>query len=402
MAKSSPDPSHRILQQNFPGHLFTAPGKDRLDYFRRPDLIVDHPNLRDTTARVRSASDPGLDQNMVFLIGPTGVGKTALLRLVVRKLIEESASRMIEDRTLLPAFLVEADGPEQRQFDWKEFYISALLELQAPLVGNTLPIVERKAGDVTIHTIAPDASGRTPSTGALRRRLKNCIRQRKTELFGIDEAFALLNVRTAKSEADRKASIVANASVVKSLVNKSIAVLVFAGAFDFFDLANYTGQLARRSQVVFFPDYGTSEDDIAGYTEGLLGLLSHLPGHLEVALEEIAADCLVQSVGAIGTTRTILYRWLKKSIDLSKPLNRALLHSCFYPKVALETMRKEATEGRKRVLDFLERDEIDQSPPTAPPSPPPNAGEDAKPSTGQKRKPGETTPSRRWSEGAQE
>jgi hypothetical protein len=402
MAKSSDEVSEAILQPKYPEHLLNASGPDRLAYFRRKDLIVDHPNLRNTLAHVRSAADPGLDQSMVYLIGPTGVGKTALLILVVRQIIEEFASRMTEDRFLLPAIQVEAEAPEKGQFDWTEFYISVLLELRVPLIESTLPAIERNAGLATIRTTAPELREKIPRPGILRRRVKNVLRQRLTVLFGIDEAFAMLNVRNHRSEAARRESIKSNAAVVKSLVNKSLATLVFAGAFDFFDLAIYTGQLARRSQIVHFPDYTECIDDIAGYTEGLLGLLSHVPGHIEVDPTDIAADCLVQSVGAIGTTRTILYRWLKRSIDFSEPLDKKTLHSCFYPKAALDVMRQEAKDGRARVLDFLKRDEFEQSPPNSQPSQPPNSGESSKPPIGQRLKPGETKPSRRWLEGSQE
>lgn len=384
------EPSFRSL---YPPHLLTASATEKLGYFSRQDLIVDHPILRTTLSRIHSACDPGLDQNTVLLVGPSGVGKTALLRIAVAQQNRLFAAK--DERSLIevPAIFVEADGPERGNFDFKEFYISALNELSAPLVDQTLPLVTRTAGIKTIKTIAPELAGRSPGTGALRSRLRNELALRNTKIMAIDEAVNILKVRSWKNEADKREKIIGQAATVRSLVNKSSSLLILAGAFDFFDLVNYTGQLARRCQTIYFPPYTETADGIKNYTEGLIGLLAHLPARLEVTPREIAKECFLGSFGCIGITRTLLHRWLKKSLDENRPLDKPLLLSCFFTKAAAETMRSEQKEGKERMEDHLQEDSYVNKHLRTTKAEPKATGRDKK---ARPPKPGQTAPDRRW------
>lgn len=376
------------IEPRYPVGLLKASDQERLAYFSRRDLIISHPEMECVIDATISATDPGLDQNLVLLVGPSGVGKTAVTKIAVSRINKRHFAANPDDNNSVPAIWLEADAPEKGNFDYKPFYIEALQQLQVPLVGKSLPVETRCTPGGSLKTIVPQSIGREPSTSTLRTRARESLAQRNTELVAIDEAVNLLHVRSYRTDRERRGKFAANANTLRSLVNKSPAILLLSGAFDLFDLMDLSGQLTRRRNVIYFPEYSESDEGLAGFSEGFIGLLSHLPVLLKVDVARTLRLCFEQSVGTIGIARVILHRWLKRSLETGEPLTEKLLMKCFFPKASLSKLREEAKFGRRMVKELLETSHEDQSPePTA-------AGEHAK--RAPRIKPGQTSPDRRW------
>ena len=59
------------------------------------------------------------DTSLIFLAGPTGAGKTTLIRSVEIKLAEHSLAELEGDRGQLPFVTFEVPAPETSVFPWK-------------------------------------------------------------------------------------------------------------------------------------------------------------------------------------------------------------------------------------------------------------------------------------------
>lgn len=341
------------VERKHPPELLLAPPEVRLDYFADKNLIVSHPAFNETLKAAKDAIDPGLDQNMVNLVGPSGVGKTALTKLLVSQVNEKFIRQFPEDKVSVPAVWLEADAPEDDEFEWKYLYVDLLQELHAPLIEATLPLTSRDSGAAGLRsTIAPEASASLPTTGALRRRAKTNISTRKTRLIVIDEAKSLFTVNPNLAEDKLRLRLERKAETVRSLVNRSPATLLLTGTFTLLDSVNLTGPLARRGNTVYFSPYEATAEGLAGFSIGLLGLLAHIPTTWKLNVQKLLPVLFEQALGQIGMTRHILHKWMRKSLQNNLSMDESLLISCFFPKATLTTLRDELTNG-KRQLDQL-------------------------------------------------
>ena len=110
--------------------------QQKLDLFRNCTVV--HPHLFQAYEEFRDAvNNPG-GASLIFLFGPTGVGKTTLLRQITKVMAEEHCSRMVKDSDYLPVATAEARAPESGSFDWKAYYqsvLASLRELPVPAYG---------------------------------------------------------------------------------------------------------------------------------------------------------------------------------------------------------------------------------------------------------------------------
>ena len=99
------------------------------------DCTVVHPHLKQAFNSFFDAIyNPG-GASLIFLFGPTGVGKTTLLRQIVKVMLEDHWAIINADSDYIPVAAVEARAPESGSFDWKGYYQSILVSLD----GSTMP-----------------------------------------------------------------------------------------------------------------------------------------------------------------------------------------------------------------------------------------------------------------------
>ncbi|BAZ47246.1 AAA ATPase (plasmid) [Chondrocystis sp. NIES-4102] len=88
-------PIYRRTDRHYP----TLSKQQKLDLFR--DCTVVHPHLKKAYEEFRDAiSNPG-GASIIFLFGPTGVGKTTLLRQISKVMVKEHLGRMVKDSDYL-------------------------------------------------------------------------------------------------------------------------------------------------------------------------------------------------------------------------------------------------------------------------------------------------------------
>ena len=100
--------------------------RTRLESFQR--YTAAHPHLVAAKDALLSAIQFGEPNSIVMLFGPTGVGKTTLLRRVENLLINKAATDADALPWRLPVVTVEAVAPDSGNFGWRDYFIVTVWE----------------------------------------------------------------------------------------------------------------------------------------------------------------------------------------------------------------------------------------------------------------------------------
>lgn len=119
----------------FPLELLKQPANERLAYFE--NYTVAHPRLKEVHEMLMRTIREPAGASLIFVYGPSGVGKTTLRLRVEQKLIEAFSSQDF-NQGRIPVVGIEAVAPESRNFNWKDYYTRALVTLEEPLIENKM------------------------------------------------------------------------------------------------------------------------------------------------------------------------------------------------------------------------------------------------------------------------
>jgi hypothetical protein len=375
----------------FPPQLLDAPPQQRSKYFK--SVCVSHPRFDTALQEADRLLNPCLTQRFVLLVGPTGVGKSALLHTIVNRRTSRREDTLRLDACRIPAICLEAEAPDEGSFNFRSLHFAMLAEMQSALIEDTLEQVDREAGPAKVLSLQVEFHGRKATKDALRQRVRTSLLNRNVEVCCIDEARHIFAIGKERYRGQAREMFLTQATKLKSLINKTPTSLLLAGAYDLFALSQASGQLARRTRLVHFESYGTSRDDLKGFCKGLLGLLAHLPARHDIDPIADSAEICLHTAGCVGIANDLLDEALVRHCEDGVPLDIALLRGYYLSANALTTIRREMTEGAKQVNRLLSNAELcagkdfDQDPP---PQRPPAATRNTR-----TLKPGDTTPSHR-------
>ena len=92
-------------------------GASRLEYFR--SFTMAHPRLKEVDIALREAIREPAGASLIFVYGPTGVGKTTLRNRVENQLKESLIPLLEQDPGRVPVVSIEAAAPDSTRFSWK-------------------------------------------------------------------------------------------------------------------------------------------------------------------------------------------------------------------------------------------------------------------------------------------
>jgi energy-coupling factor transporter ATP-binding protein EcfA2 len=145
----------------------TPSPRELVEAFRARTIA--HPILRQVDVEARQAVTALNSKNIVLIYGPTGVGKTTLIRRIKRALDEEIADELRADTTRAMVPIVGAVAPEATTFSWKDFY------------ARTLEALDHPYAQAQVRSAGP-----RPNSNDLRRRLENTLQATRPRAVIVD------------------------------------------------------------------------------------------------------------------------------------------------------------------------------------------------------------------------
>lgn len=262
--------------------LFTA--RDKLD-----KALVAHVRFNDALAVIRNRILFPMDSNLLFIVGPSGVGKSRLYTAAQRMVMEMFGEKLIEDPERLPYVAFEIKATNVGNFAWGPFYNDYQAQLRLPI-----PPSKESLADLP----------RLPRDQGPHQALLSAISHRRPVVTLLDEANHLCQVSNSRLLSQQLDKI-------KSLANTSKTLHVMFGTYELAALLDASSQLARRANTYHFSRYRWErQDDLNAFTNMVKNFGHYLPLHHTLNLESRVRYFYERTIGCGG----ILKNWLIEAL----------------------------------------------------------------------------------------
>lgn len=301
-----------------------------------------HPKLLEIMAEVKRAINRR-DEGIVMVTGPTRAGKTTLLMGVVNSILVENLPEMEKDPGFLPAAWMEAYA-YKRGYRWCDHWHGCLEALNEPLIKYKSAGYNILSDRNASH--AP-ANHQYEKEDILRRSFENTCKQRRTRVFGVDEAQSIV----VGSSRDMHR---ANVEVIKSVANakNSGALHILCANYDVLELFNLSGQIgARTGRPIHFSRYRTDcEKDLVSFAAVVSDFTSKMPFPEPPVFDEILDYLIDRSLGLVG----LLKIWFSEALgdaleDGRTTVTKDDLEKYEPPEEVLDRISKEIILGERRL-----------------------------------------------------
>jgi hypothetical protein len=171
----------------------------KLQQFRK--VTIAHPHLLAARERLITAISDSPRNSVVFVRGPTGVGKTTLRAKVESDLTAGLAPELKRDKGRLPVVSVEAVVPDTGNFSWRDHFRRLLGAMREPLINYKLDRQGRLRGaNESLFRFDPAAR----SSGAeYQYAVEQALRYRRPTAVLIDEAQHLAKMSSGRRLLDQ-------------------------------------------------------------------------------------------------------------------------------------------------------------------------------------------------------
>jgi Cdc6-like AAA superfamily ATPase len=286
---------------SFPVELLDKSILERHKYFS--NYIILHPFLKKAVNDIVAEIGSVRSEKIVFVFGPTGVGKNELIKIVTERLVELAQQKLFSNAGCIPVVNVEASASDSRHFDLPKLWTSALKIMKEPLLDKKIKYIDEVS-------ITPDGKRIVLSKikkGDMREVLENALRNRESSALIFNEAHYLLR----ESSDDET-----NWEAIKSLANKSQTPIILVGTYEITRFLEDNKSLSDQDSIVEFPRYSHKvKSQVEIFQNIMIELSRHMP------LEKTAEDLVIHdfmyfykyTLGCVG----LLKDWFNSAYELA-------------------------------------------------------------------------------------
>jgi hypothetical protein len=331
-----------VPSRAFPDELLQRSSSERLAYFR--SYTVAHPQLKTVSEALRRAiQEPG-GASLIFVVGPTGVGKTTLRLRIEQELRQRFLAAGEPDPGRIPVVGFEAAAPDSGNFNWKDYYRRALHALEEPLIDYKLDPSRPTRNGTVEWTVAARVC-----SPELRQALEQALRHRRPVAVLIDEAQHFTKIASGRRLSDQL-------DCLKSLASLTGCIHVLIGTYELLPCRNLSAQLSRRSRDIHFRRYRIDNpDDVAAFQRVIFSFQRHLPLAQEPELWRDWEFCYTYSLGCVGILKDWFTRALAEALERGAlTLTRADLERCTWPLDQCVTTARDTLDGESVFIEKVE------------------------------------------------
>ena len=325
-----------IYRSNRPDPVLS--NQEKLDLFR--DCTVVHPHLKKAYEEFRDAvNNPG-GASVIFLFGPTGVGKTTLLRQIMKVMVSEKKARLKRDSNYLPVATAEARAPEAGSFDWKVYYQSVLASL-AESPASDYPIPNRSKLKKS-KSDQRNVGSKNSHLSTLREQVIVNMRHRELVVFLTDEAQRFSKLASSSRQQVQMDALQSMASMTNTLHG-------LFGTYELLEFRNLSGQLSRRSIDIHFPRYQADcASDLIEFQRVLKSFGEKMTLEKAPELEIHWEYFYERSIGCVGILKDWLTQAYRQALDESASTLKERHWKPYAPSISkCIQIAAEAIEGEK-------------------------------------------------------
>ncbi|MBP2660408.1 MAG: ATPase [Firmicutes bacterium] len=331
----------------FPEQLLNSSKRESLSYFNN-EVRIQHRIIKMVLDKVMEKINCPGDKNMIFIIGPTGVGKTMLCKKIVHEVNLLYEDLLETNFNVIPVICLAASAASKGNFSFKQLYKSILEAAQEPLID---------------YKIAPN--GKMGSEEALLEAAKSCIKNREIKVVIIDEAQHIAKVTSSRKVRDQLETL-------KSFIDNTEAVFVLSGTYNLNSCFTPSGQINRRSAICHFSRYRKGQKVDVDKEEGKKETIDEYDEFVNIVknfelripitkkpnFDKSYEYIYARSVGCIGLLKDWLYDALKKALSAgSDTITTEHLEQTALEIKRCLTIAREAIEGEQYLENLMQDDD---------------------------------------------
>lgn len=328
--------------------------------YRFKEYAVSHTQLDQVDKTLMRAIREPAGFAHVLVYGPSGVGKTTMIRQIAKRLngtsttpsTSKPSSYLNGSLPTIPLLLLEARPSDGPAFNRADYYRTALKVLGEPFYERlTLVDVDteqawEKKGRSRVKTAQFNDSLE------LRNALEEAMKRRGVRAVILDEAQHLMKIGSGASGG----KLLDQLDWIKSMTNMTNVLHILIGTYELLDFRDLSGQASRRSLDLHFPRYLFQlSQDRRDFQAALLALLKQVPLRTEIeVLMQQWVYFYERSIGCVGVLKDWLVRGVAAALDDgSDSLTLERLQEHALTLAQCERMAIDAVEGEQK-LGYME------------------------------------------------